>query len=133
MTATIQRLDHVNLRTAGLDAMVAWYRRILGLEPGPRPGFSFPGAWLYAGERPLIHLVGTEAAPGADPVDLRIEHFALAAHDLPAFLARLEAEGEDYRLRRVPDFGIVQVNVWDPDGNHIHVDFDASEAEGLEL
>lgn len=133
MTATIQRLDHVNLRTAGLDAMVAWYRRILGLEPGPRPGFSFPGAWLYAGERPLIHLVGTEAAPAADPADLRIEHFALAARDLPAFLARLEAEGEGYRLRRIPDFGIVQVNVWDPDGNHIHIDFDAAEAEGLDL
>ena len=133
MTATIQRLDHVNLRTAALDAMVDWYGRVLGLAAGPRPGFSFPGAWLYAGENPVIHLVGTEAAPGADPADLRIEHFALSARDLPALLTWLEAEGEDYRLRRIPDFGIVQVNLWDPDGNHIHVDFDEAEAKGLDV
>ncbi|TFG79707.1 MAG: glyoxalase, partial [Chromatiales bacterium] len=24
-------------------------------------------------------------------------------------------------------------NLWDPDGNHIHLDFDAAEAEGLEI
>ncbi len=133
MTATIQGLDHVNVRTAALDAMVAWYGRVLGLTPGPRPDFPFPGAWLYAGERPLIHLVATGAAPGADPADLRLEHFALAASDLPAFLERLEADGEPYRLRRLPTFGIVQVNVWDPDGNHIHVDFDAAEAAGRDV
>ena len=48
MPVTLKRLDHVNLRTANLDVMVAWYGRILGMHPGPRPGFSFPGAWLYA-------------------------------------------------------------------------------------
>ncbi len=133
MTAAIQRLDHVNVRTAALDAMAAWYGRLLGLEPGPRPDFPFPGAWLYAGDRPLVHLVGTGTAPGADPDDLRIEHFAFAASDLRTFLARLDAEDEPYRLRRIPGFGIVQVNVRDPDGNHIHVDFDAAEAEGLDL
>ena len=133
MTATIQRLDHVNVRTAALDAMVAWYGRVLGLAPGPRPDFPFPGAWLYSGELPLIHLAGADTAPGADPADLRIEHFALSASDLPAFLARLDTEGEAYSLRRIPEAGVVQVNVWDPDGNHIHVDFDASEAEGLEV
>lgn len=133
MTTTIQRLDHVNVRTAALDAMVDWYGRVLGLAPGPRPNFSFPGAWLYAGEQPVIHLVGTDTAPGADPADLRLEHFALAASGLRDLLARLDAAGEAYRLRRVPDFGVVQVNLRDPDGNHIHVDFDAVEAEGLEV
>jgi len=133
MTVTIQRLDHVNLRTASVDAMVAWYGRVLGFEPGPRPDFPFPGAWLYAGPLPLIHLVGTDTAPGADPSDLRIEHFAFSATDLEAFLARLEADNEPYRLRRIPDAGIIQINLWDPDGNHIHVDFDAAEAEGLDL
>jgi catechol 2,3-dioxygenase-like lactoylglutathione lyase family enzyme len=131
MTATMKRLDHVNVRTANLDAMTAWYGRILGMAPGPRPGFGFPGAWLYADGNPIIHLVGVDAQPGADPADVRLEHFAIAATGLKAMLARLAAEGERHRLNPIRDFGILQVNVWDPDGNHIHVDFDIAEAEGM--
>ena len=48
MTVTLKRLDHVNLRTADLDRMVAWYGRVLDMHPGPRPDFAFPGAWPYA-------------------------------------------------------------------------------------
>jgi hypothetical protein len=28
---------------------------------------------------------------------------------------------------------VLQVNVWDPDGNHIHVDFDLAEADGIDV
>ncbi len=42
MSVTMKRLDHVNLRTADLDGMVAWYGRVLDMHPGPRPGFA-PG------------------------------------------------------------------------------------------
>jgi catechol 2,3-dioxygenase-like lactoylglutathione lyase family enzyme len=133
MTARMKRLDHVNLRTGNLDAMVAWYGRILDMHPGPRPGFTFPGAWLYADGHPILHLVGRDATPGAGPDELRLEHFAIAAEGLKDFLARLGAEGVPSRLNHIRDFGIVQVNVHDPDGNHIHIDFPAAEAEGLEI
>jgi len=133
MTATMKRLDHVNLRTGDLDAMVAWYGRILGMHPGPRPGFSFPGAWLYADGLPIVHLVGRDTTPGARPEQLRLEHFAISAEGLPDFLALLEAEGVAARLNHIRDFGIVQVNIHDPDGNHIHIDFRDSEAEGMEI
>jgi catechol 2,3-dioxygenase-like lactoylglutathione lyase family enzyme len=128
-----KRLDHVNVRTANLDAMVEWYGRMLEMRPGPRPGFSFPGAWLYAGEHPIVHLVGRDARPGAEDGDLRLEHFAISATGLAELVGRAKAAGERYTVRRVPDFPIVQVNLWDPDGNHIHVDFDAREAEGTGL
>lgn len=133
MTATIRRLDHVNVRTANLEAMTEWYGRVLGMKPGRRPDFGFPGAWLYADGNPIIHLVGVKESPGADVGDLRIEHFALSATGLKAMLARLEAEGERHRLNPIRDLGILQVNVWDPDGNHIHVDFDIAEAAGIEV
>jgi catechol 2,3-dioxygenase-like lactoylglutathione lyase family enzyme len=133
MALTMRRLDHVNVRTANVDAMVEWYGRMLGMRTGPRPGFSFPGAWLYAGDHPVIHLVGREARPGAEDADLRLEHFAISASGLTELVERAKAAGERCDVRKVPDFPIVQVNLWDPDGNHIHIDFDAAEAEGTGL
>ena len=65
----------------------------------------------------------TPSAPG----DLRLEHFALGATGLPQFLDTLKSMDVAHDLRRVPGFPIVQVNLHDPDGNHIHVDFDVSE------
>lgn len=129
MTLTMRRLDHVNIRTANLDRMTDWYVRVLGLTKGPRPSFKFPGAWLYAGEHAIVHLVGQDKDPGADANDLKLEHFALGAVGLTDMLARAEADGQTVTPFKVPDFPIVQVNIWDPDGNHIHVDFDAAEAE----
>ena len=133
MAVRVKRLDHVNVRTANVEAMVEWYGRMLGMQAGPRPGFSFPGAWLYAGDAPIVHLVGRAERPGAAEADLRIEHFAISATGLVALVERARAAGERHDVRKVPDFPIVQVNLWDPDGNHIHIDFDAAEAEGTEL
>ena len=61
--------------------MVDWYCDILGLRTGPRPDFPFQGAWLYAGENAVIHLVGDDGDPaiGFDE-KLKFEHFALPLH-----------------------------------------------------
>lgn len=128
--AGITRLDHVNLRTSRLAEQIDWYTRVLGFESGPRPGFPFPGAWMYRAGEPLVHLVGVDDAP-PDHGDLKIEHVAFTSSGLNAFTAHLEAISEDYSLNRVEDFGITQVNVWDADGNHLHIDFlDSGEREG---
>lgn len=125
---TIQRLDHVNLRTEKLDAMIDWYKEVLGLEAGRRPDFPFPGAWLYAGEHALVHLVGTDDFPGAgSEQQLKLEHFALSATGRREFEERLTARGEKFSCSEIADFNIVQYNVWDPDGNHIHIDFALNE------
>lgn len=124
----IERLDHINLRTSRLEAMIDWYGRVLDMHPGPRPGFPFPGAWLYAGDAPLVHLVGIEQEPGSDPGDLKLEHGAFRASGYAGFVARLDAARERHEIVKLPDFPIIQVNVWDPDGNHLHIDFDSGEA-----
>lgn len=118
--------DHVNLRTAQLETMIAWYGDILGMQPGKRPDFDFPGAWLYLGDQALVHLVGVGSKPAAGR-DLTLEHFALRATGLRHFLEKLEARNIDHTVDRVPGFPVVQVNIHDPDGNHIHVDFAADE------
>lgn len=121
----LQRLDHVNIRTANLEPMITWYRDILGLEPGPRPSFPFGGAWLYLGDRPIVHLVEVDAT--GEQRDLRLEHFAVAAEGMEQFLEHLRQHGVGWRGGVAPVFEIRQVNVWDPDGNHIHVDFSREE------
>jgi catechol 2,3-dioxygenase-like lactoylglutathione lyase family enzyme len=127
----IEALDHVNVRTARLAEMVAWYDAMLGLSPGPRPDFSMGGAWLYAGPHAVVHLVEVaETPPPSD--DLALEHAAFRARGLAGFVAKLKAAGAPFRASRVPGLPILQVNVWDPDGNHLHIDFDAGEAEGLD-
>jgi catechol 2,3-dioxygenase-like lactoylglutathione lyase family enzyme len=130
MHVPLHSLDHVNVRTHNLAGMVDWYRDVLGMETGPRPGFSFGGAWLYLDDKPIVHLVEVKEEPAA--IAPKIEHFAIGASGLEDFLTLLEAKGIGYEIGRPPDFPIIQVNIFDPDKNHIHVDFHSDEAVALE-
>ncbi|BDV39339.1 hypothetical protein [Methylocystis bryophila] len=55
----ILRMDHFTVLATDTGQTVAFYRELLGFEPGPRQAFAFPGAWLYNnGEavlRPACH------------------------------------------------------------------------------
>ena len=120
-------LDHVNIRTADVGALSEFYEKILGLPSGERPPFGFGGAWHYCGDRAAVHLVEVPKTPaGKDP---KVEHFAFRAKGLGKFVAHLKANDVDYTLVKVPLTGIIQVNVLDPDGNHIEVQFAPAEAD----
>ncbi len=126
---TIAWLDHVNIRTANLAALSDFYASILGLPQGERPPFRFGGAWHYCGGRAVVHLVEVARQPaGREP---RLEHFALraaaGAGGLESFIARIKAAKVKYNVSEVPGAGITQVNVYDPDGNHIEVQFAAAD------
>lgn len=124
----IGNLDHVNIRTTQLDTMIDWYIDILGMRNGDRPDFPFPGAWMYAGKAAVVHLVGIEGEPvTGSEVDLKLEHFAFSATGLHKFEAKLCKKNIQYRRVEIPSINLVQINLWDPDGNHIHVDFSAHE------
>ncbi|MEP2030675.1 MAG: VOC family protein [Paracoccaceae bacterium] len=123
---SITAFDHVNIRTTNLKNMIDWYRDILGLHRGKRPEFPFPGAWMYIGDRAVVHLVDwtdTLKAGG----EITLEHFAFRAVDMPAFLQKLDDHSIKHSIDPVPGVPLVQVNLFDPDGNHIHVDFESTE------
>jgi len=121
----LQRIDHVNVRTANLDAMIAWYEDVLEMKAGWRPNFPFPGAWLYIGDLAVVHLVAEDEPPLSQ--DPQIEHYAFKASGYAAFMNRIHARGLDCQTNKLEDAGICQVNIFDPDNNHIHVDFDLAE------
>ncbi|HEY6078656.1 MAG TPA: VOC family protein [Polyangiaceae bacterium] len=124
----IRWLDHVNVRTAELERLVRFYEQVVGLKRGDRPPLGFPGAWLYAGERAVLHVVGVEQTPEPEG-SLRLEHFAFAASNLAELLERLERDGVPYRQSRQAGTGTIVINLHDPDGNRLHLDFAASELD----
>src|SRR4051794_5739724 len=80
------RIDHLTSAADDLDATVAFFRDVLGLEVGPRPAFPFTGAWLYAEGRPIVHL----KAPGVQRSDSALDHVAFYTEDFSSFIARLD-------------------------------------------
>ena len=59
----IDGLDHFTIATSDLEASRRFYVKTLGLRDGERPAFDFPGAWLYCGAAPVVHLVARGEAP----------------------------------------------------------------------
>ncbi|MDR0226799.1 MAG: VOC family protein [Burkholderiaceae bacterium] len=144
----VQHLDHFTLRTSRLAQTRAFYEQVIGLTSGARPAFAFPGAWLYAQGRPLLHLAGFDPADaaltrylGARPVGEGagcVDHITFRCTGLPAFEQRLAALGVAYERRTVPALSEHQLFVADPNGVRIECIFPAAEqaswtvdAEGL--
>lgn len=122
----ITGMNHFNVLTDDVAKTVAFYCDVLGLANGARPDFDFPGAWLYADDRPILHVSGgrgrEELKPGV------IDHMAFSATGLRGTLERLERAGYRGVCRRQPTSGIWQVFVNDPNGARVELDFDPGEA-----
>ena len=120
-------MNHFTILTDDLDATLAFYDEFLGLQPGRRPPFKFPGAWLYArdGNDPILHIVaGKERTQLVKGV---IDHMAFTAQNLCESVEKLQARNLPYELRRLPEFGTWQLFFHDPNGAKVELDFDASE------
>lgn len=120
---SVDLLEHVTILCTDLQASRDFYTEVIGLKDGDRPPFNFPGAWLYAGGTPVIHLVGGRPAKVRDtgPID----HVALRASDLVGMRRRLKDNGVEFTERTVPGVGLHQVFVNDPDGVVLEFNFPA--------
>jgi len=121
-------MNHFTILTDDLASTLAFYEEHLGLKPGPRPPFAFPGAWLYAsgsGEA-ILHVID-----GAEPKALVkgvIDHMAFSGTDLAGTVGRLKAKGIAFDLRRLPGYHTWQLFFVDPNGAKVEIDFDPAEA-----
>jgi catechol 2,3-dioxygenase-like lactoylglutathione lyase family enzyme len=121
----IETLDHVTIFTDRIEAVGEFYCALLGLRPGPRPPLGVPGAWLYAGERALLHLLERpESTPGTGD---RLGPIVFRADGLKAVAGRLARAGVAHEVRRRPDDGTWQLFCRDPAGNRVGLDFDPAE------
>lgn len=119
MPATL--LEHYNVYSKDLGATVKFYERYVGLTNGDRPPFPFPGAWLYAGEQAVVHIVSesgrTDHGSGA------IDHIAFRCSGLRDTLDLLKKDGVSHDVRKVPARPLQQVFIHDPDGVMIEMNF----------
>lgn len=138
-------LNHFSIRTLDLAATQRFYERVLGLTVGPRPNFPFPGLWMYRGghdsyTNAVVHIIGMDPN---DPEGLKrylgdrdvsslrgsgaVDHVAFFATGLAAMREHLRSLGVAARERTVPDLGLHQVFLDDPNGVVIELNYPAAE------
>ena len=113
-------LDHINIRTADLGGTRAFFMDVLGLTEGWRPAFPFPGAWLYAGGRDVVHLVEVRR-PGAASEGSALDHFAFTIDDYEGAREALDRHGVAYRPLASPEGDIRQFFITDLNGVSIEL------------
>lgn len=118
-------MNHFTVLTDDVARTVAFYRDLLGLAEGYRPDLGFPGAWLYAGEQAVLHVVGGKPQEALKPGV--IDHMAFTATGLPATLEKLTARGVQYACRQQTGTGLWQVFFHDPNNARVELDFGADE------
>ena len=121
-------MNHFTILTDDVTGTIRFYEEFLGLANGPRPPFDFPGAWLYAGEQPVLHVIGGRSAD-----ELKagvIDHMAFSAVGLSDTIAKLVARNIEHTCRRLVGVGTWQLFFFDPNGARVELDFDAAEPRG---
>ncbi|NQV21546.1 MAG: VOC family protein [Rhodospirillales bacterium] len=131
----VQSLDHYTIIASNLERSIEFYTDTLGLRNGERPEFDFPGAWIYVGDRAVVHLLGTDGAQkmadggvfgggqGEAPGTGSIHHVAFRAADLEGYVKRLKAQNIPMKEQDVPGWPLHQVFLEDPDGVTIELNF----------
>jgi catechol 2,3-dioxygenase-like lactoylglutathione lyase family enzyme len=115
-------LDHVSILCSDVERSRKFYSNVLGMKDGDRPPFDFPGAWLYVGDRPVVHLIGDRNDGSKDQTG-SFDHYAFDAKDLEGMRKRLKKSGVEYTERAVPGRPLHQVFLHDPDGVMVELNF----------
>ena len=131
----LQFIDHftIHVRTADLGKVARFYADALDLQDGKRPPFDFPGNWLYAGDKPVIHLVGTDYdAPLGLPVPAcgQLDHISFRSTGMASQRERLRKFGLEFEEADVPSSPIQQIFVRDPAGILVELTYDKRTESG---
>jgi catechol 2,3-dioxygenase-like lactoylglutathione lyase family enzyme len=134
----VTALHHYTIRCtpAELPQLVDFYTRVLRLEVGARPEVPVPGAWLYAGGQPIVHLYAhlAHAAPAHEAATGPLDHISFRARGLTEMRAHLASHGITFTEAPIPGWDIHQLFVHDPHGLKIEMTFwakDEGEGEGV--
>jgi catechol 2,3-dioxygenase-like lactoylglutathione lyase family enzyme len=124
---SVTTLDHVNILSNDVARTKEFCVTVLGLEDGPRPPFSSPGAWLYANGTAVVHVSSAghkEQTHAADTsrgdaahvvVPGSVDHVAFRCSGYRETMANLRALGIAAHESDIPRLGDRQVFIDGPD------------------
>lgn len=118
-------LNHIAISVQNVDASIAFYQKVLGLQEIENTASNSKTRWLSLGEDKQLHLI---PRPNIEVRTNKAVHFALATQNLDAFVAHLldlKIEFSDWIGTPNKDYvrkdGIQQFYFQDPDGYWIEV------------
>ncbi|BBH46086.1 hypothetical protein [Pseudomonas sp. KU43P] len=121
-TPVTWHFDHVNVSMGASHALNRLFEGVMGMQPGYRPPFPFPGLWLYAQEEAFVHAVddpSLSASTGA----VRFGHIAFRSdQSAEVLIEKLRSSGLPFRVARVPEENTAQVFVLLPGGFVVELD-----------
>jgi len=132
----ITKIEHFLVLTDDIEKTKTFYCEALGMRVGPRPPLAFAGYWLYVGDVPSIHIgewtsytthshdLGipvTTPAPGTGPMD----HIAFNGTNYLEIRSRLERVGVPFAENVVPENGLRQLFLEDPNGVKLEINIPA--------
>ncbi|SHE61295.1 hypothetical protein SAMN05444273_10256 [Litoreibacter ascidiaceicola] len=98
-------LDHITLRTRDLAGTRAFFLEVFDeLEERDRPKaiHRIPGHWLYAGDKPIVHLIGARGY-GTDTSAEAFDHVGIYLDGYKTFRAKLDALAIPYSTMDLPE------------------------------
>lgn len=130
----LHRLEHFLVMTDDLEATRAFYRDVIGLADGFRADLGFPGYWLYIGDIPVLHIAewttySEHSRRLGIPVTTRsastgaVDHLAFNGTDAAEMSQRLDRLGIPYHRHDVPQVGLVQLFLDDPNGVKLELNY----------
>ena len=131
---SLRRLDHFLVLTDDLEATKVFYCDTLDFEVGKRPPLEFPGYWLHLDGVACVHLAeratyeAHAARLGLHASRTSIDHVAFAADDYEQLAERLDAARIERVANAVPDAGLRQLFLSDPNGVRIELNFQLRKA-----
>jgi len=135
----ITRMEHFLVLTEDIEKTRIFYCEALGMCVGPRPPLAFAGYWLYIDDVPAIHIgewtsytahsheLGipvTTPAPGTGPVD----HIAFNGSNYSEIRSRLEQLAVPFAENIVPENGLRQLFLEDPNGVKLEINIPADRS-----
>ena len=122
-------IQHTAIKTQDLAATNRFYTEVLGMQLAPRPPMAFPGSWLSMGNTMMHVMAGPACLNGDGSTPFgggALDHIALAAVGFDALKRTLIEHRLDWRQNAIPDAGLWQLFVHDPNGIMIELNFTQS-------
>ena len=118
-------LHHINIRGPRelLEQEKDFFCSVLGLREGNRPDFTSNGYWLYANDKPIVHL--TESAKHfRNEKQGYFDHAAFDSSNLEELVRLLKTRALDYSVVYIQEINTSQVFLKSPSGTGIEINFE---------